>query len=330
MKNIKDDAINEMISEHMDETINECLNIAENESDAKGEDDSDKQKMSLKEREEDAFEKDREEKTAVFLDLDGTFWNREKVPESAMTAIERAKNNGHLIFVNTGRTADNIPDFLWNMNLDGYLLATGMDLYRDGHNFRRYFMDENTVRDIEDYLKQHHSGYSLQEAEVSYDDPKFAFRRTVFFNKEGRREWMNRVHLDGMEDHPRNRIMKVNFDNETPFDLIPLMKRDGLDVLFYVNKHNPLNGFGSAFRGELTDASHNKALAMHEILEGIPGCFRLLAIGDSENDIPMFEAADIAVCMGNGTEEAKAKADWVTDRIDNDGLYKAFDHFELI
>lgn len=34
---------------------------------------------------------------------------------------------------------------------------------------------------------------------------------------------------------------------------------------------------------------------------------QLMAVGDSENDIPMFEEADIAVCMGNGTDLAKER-----------------------
>ncbi len=273
---------------------------------------------------------DPHKKKAVFLDLDGTFWNREVIPASAKEAVKKARENGNLVFVNTGRTADNIPQFLWDMDLDGYLLATGMDLYRGQNNFRKYTMDEERVRKIERYLKEHGCGYSLQEERVNYDDPKFAFRRMVFFEKENRREWMNRVNLDGVQIHPRDQIMKVNFDTETPFDLQPLLEKENLDVLFYVNKHNPLNGFGSAYRGELTDASHNKALAMHEILDGIEENYQLMAIGDSENDIPMFEEADIAVCMGNGTEAAKAKADWITDQIDNDGLYKAFAHYRLI
>lgn len=268
-------------------------------------------------------------KKAVFLDLDGTFWNREVIPDSALEAVKKARKNGHLVFVNTGRTADNIPKFLWDMNLDGYLLATGMDLYRGQENFRKYYIGEERVRRIEEFLKKNGSGYSLQEEKVSYDDPKFAFRRMVFFEKEGRKEWMNRINLDGPEYHPRDKVMKINFDTETPFDLNPIMKQEDMDVLFYVNKHNPLNGFGSAYRGELTDAHHNKALAMREVLEGFDGDYELMAIGDSENDIPMFEAADIAVCMGNGTKAVKEKADWITDQIDNDGLYKAFDHFGL-
>ena len=47
------------------------------------------------------------------------------------------------------------------------------------------------------------------------------------------------------------------------------------------------------------------------------------------NDIPMLRTADVSVCMGNGTPEAKAVADYVTKSINEDGLYCAFAHFGL-
>lgn len=36
-------------------------------------------------------------KKLIFLDLDGTLWNNEKVPLSALSAILQAKKNGHKI-----------------------------------------------------------------------------------------------------------------------------------------------------------------------------------------------------------------------------------------
>ena len=52
-------------------------------------------------------------------------------------------------------------------------------------------------------------------------------------------------------------------------------------------------------------------------------------MGDSENDLPMLEYADISVAMGNGGKEVKEKADYVTDKIDNDGFYKAYKYLKL-
>ena len=43
-------------------------------------------------------------KKIIFLDLDGTLWTFEKIPSSALEAIELARKNGHKIYINTGRT----------------------------------------------------------------------------------------------------------------------------------------------------------------------------------------------------------------------------------
>lgn len=64
----------------------------------------------------------------IFLDLDGTLWTFEKIPNSALEAIELARKNGHKIYINTGRTRCEIPQFLFDMNLDGYCLGSGSEI----------------------------------------------------------------------------------------------------------------------------------------------------------------------------------------------------------
>ena len=44
----------------------------------------------------------------------------------------------------------------------------------------------------------------------------------------------------------------------------------------------------------------------------------------------MFEAADIAIAMGNAKPEIQKKADYVTKDIRKHGLYHAFKYFDLI
>ena len=55
-----------------------------------------------------------------------------------------------------------------------------------------------------------------------------------------------------------------------------------------------------------------------------------LAIGDGENDVDMLRHCAIGVAMGNAANITKEAADYVTDDIDEDGLYNALKHFELI
>ena len=70
---------------------------------------------------------------------------------------------------------------------------------------------------------------------------------------------------------------------------------------------------------------------MRELLKhlGIPK-EQTLAIGDSTNDIPMFEVAEHTVCMGNGMEELKDRAEYITASVLEDGIEKALRHYGLI
>ena len=55
-----------------------------------------------------------------------------------------------------------------------------------------------------------------------------------------------------------------------------------------------------------------------------------MAFGDGENDITMLKCVGIGVAMGNGKEELKKEADYVTADIDDDGIEKALIHFGVI
>lgn len=55
-----------------------------------------------------------------------------------------------------------------------------------------------------------------------------------------------------------------------------------------------------------------------------------MAFGDSDNDIEMIRMCGIGVAMGNSAEELKNVADYITTDINDDGIYNALKHFELI
>ena len=55
-----------------------------------------------------------------------------------------------------------------------------------------------------------------------------------------------------------------------------------------------------------------------------------MAFGDNNHDIEMLQFAKIGVALGEGTDKVKAAADYVTTGIDDDGVYNALKHYELI
>jgi hypothetical protein len=55
-----------------------------------------------------------------------------------------------------------------------------------------------------------------------------------------------------------------------------------------------------------------------------------MAFGDGGNDIPMLKHAKVGVAMGNSMPTVKENADYVTTNIDEDGVYNALKHYNVI
>lgn len=55
-----------------------------------------------------------------------------------------------------------------------------------------------------------------------------------------------------------------------------------------------------------------------------------IAFGDNMNDIELLQYAGVGVCMGNGSEELKRYADYVTDSLWEDGILHALCRYQII
>ena len=117
---------------------------------------------------------------------------------------------------------------------------------------------------------------------------------------------------------------KVNVvtDPERVQACVDLMRRTCGDDA-YVTRSNP------EFV-ELLDPNVDKGRALREVadLHGI-GLERVLAIGDSYNDVPLLRAAGFAVAMGSAPPELKAEADAVVGDVEHDGVAEAIGRFVL-
>ncbi|MBM6839913.1 HAD-IIB family hydrolase, partial [Clostridium saudiense] len=65
-------------------------------------------------------------KKVIFLDVDGTLVNDNGVvPESAKIAVRKAKENGHYVFLCTGRSKAELYDDIMEIGFDGVIGAAG-------------------------------------------------------------------------------------------------------------------------------------------------------------------------------------------------------------
>ena len=97
-------------------------------------------------------------------------------------------------------------------------------------------------------------------------------------------------------------------------------------------ENNTWGGAGeTALFGDLGVKGITKANAISSLLAYL-GADRedTMAFGDAKIDIPMLEYCAVGVSMGNGGPEIKEMADYITDSVEEDGLYHAFVKFGLI
>ena len=117
-----------------------------------------------------------------------------------------------------------------------------------------------------------------------------------------------------------NKLLAIDFENPENVDKwVEFLSKKYPEL--YIVKSTP-------YFCEITNKEAKKSFAV-EFLRKYWGIEKeeVLAIGDQNNDIELLKSGGIKVAMGNGTDELKAVADFVTDTVDNDGFIKAVEKF---
>ena len=259
----------------------------------------------------------------VFFDIDGTIVDDETqvIPESALRAVEKLKENGHIAVVNTGRPFSHIDPRVRNMAFSGWVCGCGMEISLQGRWLYRHHPDGELCRFVRDSVREcgmqvlfeTEDGAILSDGEHSVH-PACVLEVTRMRGKGFR--------IQEIDELPEPKFMKlVTFD------------WPGCDRAGFIRRMEPY--FTCIDRGntmiELVLKGCSKAGGMEALLNHL-GVEKenTMAIGDSTNDLPMFGVAGHTVALGGGMEELKAEAEFITDTVMNDGIEKALQHFGLI
>jgi Cof subfamily protein (haloacid dehalogenase superfamily) len=94
------------------------------------------------------------------------------------------------------------------------------------------------------------------------------------------------------------------------------MKHDLSEILDFIDREQ---GFY-----EIVPKGYSKATAIRYITEylNIP-MEDTVAIGDSNNDLPMLQYAHTSIAMGNSSKQVLEVADYITTDVDKDGIWNA-------
>ena len=267
----------------------------------------------------------------IAIDMDGTLLNEKKhIDKAEKEAIHEAIEAGIKIVLCTGRPLYGILPFYEELGLselgsEGYvILNNGCSIHKT-KDWKLIDQVNFTSDDIE-YL------YKLSE---SYDINFTLVNDTYYFNI-GRKPTDELIKDAGfvfsditdvsLEEAKsgKHKIMKIMFLGNP--EIMADFQEKNEDII----KSKYSGVLSQSYVYEVFPKDNNKGTGLKKLAEklGIKQ-EEVMAIGDGNNDIEMFEYANYSVAMKNATELAKKAAKYETDSNENDGVAKAIRKYAL-
>lgn len=273
----------------------------------------------------------------IFLDVDGTLVDYEnRIPESATRAIRRARENGHRVYICTGRSRAEVYPPLWDIGLDGMIGGNGSYVEDHGTVVMHRLITAEQCRNIVDWLHGRGLEFYLESNNGLFASEHFASAAL-----DAIRLYCKRKDAPGAEQMTvRDAFPDMIFGGELYRDDLNKVSfllsgyQDYLDAkaAFPDLKAGTWGGKGEeALFGDLGVRDIDKGMAIHTLVDYLRADMRdTIAFGDAKVDIPMLQCCSFGVAMGNGGAEIKAVADYVTGDVEQNGLYEAFDKLGLL
>ena len=256
----------------------------------------------------------------LFFDIDGTLWDKKNViPDSTVTGLRRAKENGHRLFICTGRTKAFVFDKnLLSLGFEGFSFGCGTHLEYQGRDCYYHGIPREQILDTVRTFRRYGMGVIVEG------------RQNLFIDTDvvGADAYGKRV-METLGERMRTIAGQEDVIEGSKY----IVLIEGTDYPACIRELSA--DYDAAVHGgramEIVPKGFSKATGMRrmcELIHADPA--DTFAFGDSPNDLDMLDCAGTAVVMGNGAKEAKAHADYVTDHIYRDGVYRALKHFGLI
>lgn len=257
---------------------------------------------------------------AIFFDIDGTLVSlKQKVyPKSLIPALKKLRQQGILLFVATGRSKFEIRSehLLDGLEFDGLLTNNGQDAYdAQGELLYGKPLDREDAAAVYRWVQENNCACWMVSGRDS---------RLNFVNERVRLA-MEAIHTRPPQEGDLEAMLA-----EPIYKIVLFLQREEMAQPMTLAPHSRMTQWFT-HGCDIISLDGGKQNAMLDIIAryGISPA-QTMAFGDSENDIEMLRTAGIGVSMGNGTQECKAAADYITADCDEDGILKALTHFSLL
>ena len=256
----------------------------------------------------------------LFFDIDGTIWDeKNNIPESTIKSIRAARENGHLCFLNSGRSRAFIRhEGLLGIGFDGIVSACGTMIELNDKIVFKNLIDRDlcilTVETVRKYgFKPILEGPEhLYLDEYEFPDDKYTAK---IKHELGEDLWSIDENWGNWE------MLKLSCDSGSG------QREECFEALspyydYMIHNESVV---------EMIPKGFNKGTGIEKVCELLNADINdTFSFGDSVNDLDMLSAAGIGVAMGNGTDVAKETADHVTAELHDDGIEKAMKFYGLI
>ena len=277
----------------------------------------------------------------VFIDVDGTILEHGSViAPSTVSAIRTARSRGHLVYLCTGRSHGDIHPDVMAIGFDGAITNGGGFTTTGDELVFSHTMPRADVERLQSYFVDRGIHYFLQSDDQVYASPGVLGMMADFtrLRAERRREDLKRLGVDDeadlldavirdaaeryapLDEADLDTIAKAVFVSERS-DSVDRAQRDLGERFHVIPGSMPLPG-GS--NGEISLHGTTKGAAIVELLDhlGIDAA-DAVGIGDSWNDVEMFQVCGTSVAMAGADPELQALADRVTTGVLDDGVRNA-------
>lgn len=275
----------------------------------------------------------------IFLDVDGTLVDyHNRIPESAIMAIKKARENGHLVFVCTGRSRAEMPQNILDIGLDGMIGGNGSYVEHHGQVVMHQLISKEDSKAIVDWLHDRGLEFYLESnnglfASEHFRDAARPVLKTYALRKgKSEEDVKDQEAEDALHGLVYNGELYRDDINKVSFILNDYQDHlDSKEAFPNLEAHTWGGRGETALFGDLGVKDITKAHAIEVLLKHLNASKEnTIAFGDASIDIPMLDYCQIGVAMGNGGPEILKMADMITDDVEEDGLYHAFEKLELI
>ncbi|RXI38447.1 Cof-type HAD-IIB family hydrolase [Clostridium tetani] len=257
----------------------------------------------------------------IALDIDGTLLNREhEIADETIDVIKESMDKGIKVILVSGRDYSAAESYIKKIETkDLFLGLNGANIYDNkGEIIHSEYLDKEIVEYIIELSEKEEIYIVLFIGKNTYVDKASNFMgidNYVF----------NSIEVGQISKfHKEQNVTKILLTHKEE-KLIPIKEKLDSKYGSKINSQFSLPQFLEIFNGEI-----NKGVALKRICEKYKiSKEKVMAIGDWDNDITMIKYAGLGVAMGNGSENIKEAADFITKSNEENGAAYAIKKFVL-